>query len=33
MMLQVLTIGMYPAVAPSGSAQPGSQEMLRTQAR
>lgn len=26
-MLQVLTIGMYPAVAPSGSAQPGSQEM------
>ncbi|ELK03018.1 Amyloid beta A4 precursor protein-binding family B member 3 [Pteropus alecto] len=33
MMLQVLTIGMYPAVAPSGNAQPGSQEMPRTQAR
>ncbi|XP_024607944.1 amyloid-beta A4 precursor protein-binding family B member 3 isoform X2 [Neophocaena asiaeorientalis asiaeorientalis] len=32
-MLQVLIIGMYPAVAPSGSAQPGSQEMQRTQAR
>ena len=32
-MLQVLIIGMYPAVALSGSAQPGSQEMQRTQAR
>lgn len=32
-MLQVLIIGTYPAVAPSGSAQPGSQEMQRTQAR
>ncbi|KAL0607934.1 Amyloid-beta A4 precursor protein-binding family B member 3 [Plecturocebus cupreus] len=32
-MLQVLTTGMYPAVAPSGSAQPGNKEMRRTQAR
>ncbi|KAK2507791.1 hypothetical protein MC885_001919 [Smutsia gigantea] len=32
-MLQVLTIGMYPVVAPSGIAQPGSQGMQRTQAR
>ncbi|XP_019651250.1 amyloid-beta A4 precursor protein-binding family B member 3 isoform X3 [Ailuropoda melanoleuca] len=32
-MLQVLTIGMCPVAAPSGSAQPGRQEMQRTQAR
>ncbi|XP_057163103.1 amyloid-beta A4 precursor protein-binding family B member 3 isoform X4 [Ursus arctos] len=32
-MLQVLTIGMCLVAAPSGSAQPGRQEMQRTQAR
>lgn len=32
-MLQVLTTGMYPVVAPSGSAQAGSQGTQRTQAR